>query len=326
MENRNHRCVLVVRPKDVVLDLIQGISTKVYLLPEKSGSSKFYLMKDILIRNILLLKLRIKHRISWMIGTDLSIAQIARITGAKSVVVNEDDAEAVPLFSNTAYPLASKILVPIGCSTGKFEAKTIRYNGYHELAYLHPDHFKPDVSVLQKNQLEPYSYVVMRFSALNAHHDTGVEGIDDQFALRIIDELSGKYRVIITSERVLSPELEPYRMQFHPSQMHDVLSYAKLFIGDSQTMAAESMVLGRPSIRCNDFVGRLAYLEELENVYNLGFGILPSNREEIIVKLKEIVGNDQLESQWAERNKKMLAEKINVADYWTDLFIDLASK
>jgi predicted glycosyltransferase len=33
-----------------------------------------------------------------------------------------------------------------------------------------------------------------------------------------------------------------------------------LYIGDSQTMAAEAAVLGIPSIRFNSFVGKLVYL------------------------------------------------------------------
>ncbi len=55
--------------------------------------------------------------------------------------------------------------------------------------------------------------------------------------------------------------------------MHHVMAFASLYIGDSQTMAAEAGVLGVPFVRFNDFVGRIGYLRELEDTYHLGYGI-----------------------------------------------------
>ena len=55
--------------------------------------------------------------------------------------------------------------------------------------------------------------------------------------------------------------------------MHHIMAFAKMYIGDSQTMAAEAGVLGTPFVRFNDFVGRIGYLRELEDVYNLGYGV-----------------------------------------------------
>lgn len=321
---QNHEVSLLVRPKEVLLDLIDIEDVEVIQLKEKTGRGFLSLIYDVLYRNLTLLKLSVFNKYDLLIGTDLSIAQIGRLLRLRSVVVNEDDAEAVPLFAKFAYPYAYKILAPKGCSTGNYEYKTIRYNGYHELAYLHPELFSAKVEVLESLGLKPKSYVIMRFSALNAHHDSGVKGIDDELALRIINHFGENYQVIISSERKLSADLEPYRMTFAPSKMHDVLAHAKLFIGDSQTMAAESMVLGTPSIRCNDFVGRLSYLEELETKYKLGIGLLPRDANRILEKIDEIFSNDNMSEEWQNRRSQMLENKINVAVYWAQLFTDLA--
>ena len=61
--------------------------------------------------------------------------------------------------------------------------------------------------------------------------------------------------------------------------MHHVMAFASLYIGDSQTMAAEAGVLGVPFVRFNDFVGRIGSLRELEDVYRLGFGVHASPLE-----------------------------------------------
>ena len=51
----------------------------------------------------------------------------------------------------------------------------IRFNGYKELAYLHPNVFSPDKSILEElNLKESDKIVLMRFSAMNAMHDIGL--------------------------------------------------------------------------------------------------------------------------------------------------------
>ena len=62
----------------------------------------------------------------------------------------------------------------------------------------------------------------------------------------------------------MEPQFEKYRIKINPLDMHHVMAFASLYIGDSQTMAAEAGVLGVPFVRFNDFVGRLSYLHELE--------------------------------------------------------------
>jgi anthranilate/para-aminobenzoate synthase component II len=69
--------------------------------------------------------------------------------------------------------------------------------------------------------------------------------------------------------------------------MHHVMAFASLYIGDSQTMAAEAGVLGIPFIRFNDFVGRISYLDELENKYELGYGIKTNEEEKLFTEVPE---------------------------------------
>ena len=51
--------------------------------------------------------------------------------------------------------------------------------------------------------------------------------------------------------------------------IHDVLSFATLYIGDSQTIACEAAFFGIPNLRVSTFVGRLNILEGLEHRYEL---------------------------------------------------------
>ncbi len=113
--------------------------------------------------------------------------------------------------------------------------------------------------------------------------------------------------------------------------------FASLYIGDSQTMAAEAGVLGVPFVRFNDFVGRIGYLRELEDVYELGYGIhatplatdspiyrndgsaQPSGVEELYKRVEQLVSmpSEERRATFQSRRQKMLSEKIDCAKFLT---------
>ena len=177
----------------------------------------------------------------------------------------------------------------------------------------------------------------MRFASLKAHHDDGIQGINTEIAQRLIDILSPHGQIYITSERELEPQFEPYRIRINPLDMHHVMAFASLYLGDSQTMAAEAGVLGTPFVRFNDFVGRIGYLQELEDIYQLGYGVhasplaedspirradgsaQPSGKEALYEVVKQIVAMpaDDRKALYNARREKMLSEKIDYAKYLT---------
>ena len=99
--------------------------------------------------------------------------------------------------------------------------------------------------------------------------------------------------------------------------MHHVMAFASLYIGDSQTMAAEAGVLGTPFVRFNDFVGRLSYLNELENDYHLGFGHQTHDVEGFYSSIQRWLSETDRKRICAERRERMLADKIDYAKFLT---------
>ena len=193
-------------------------------------------------------------------------------------------------------------------------------------------------------------YFLIRFSALNAHHDKGIKGISNEIAERLISNLENadvneslrsmtsvtdkslneshalkdrkKPRIYITSERPFEPQFEKYRIKINPLDMHHVMAFASLYIGDSQTMAAEAGVLGVPFVRFNDFVGRIGYLRELEDKYELGYGIKassPGSVDQLCERVEELVSMPSAERKatFAARREKILSDKIDCAKFLT---------
>ena len=261
-----------------------------------------------------------KEKPSILVGTEGTLAHTGYLQGIPSILFNEDDTRATPenyLF----YPFATKIVVPEVCDVGKWEKKKISYPGYHELAYLHPRYFHPREDFVKTFNPKMEKYFIVRLAELTASHDSQKKGIDDSLLRCLITMLAEHGRVFITSERRLKPEFEQYRMHINPFFMTHALNFAEMYIGDSQTMTAEAAVLGTPSIRFNDFVGKLGYLEELEKEYGLTIGIKTGEKERLFNTVKDLAETPLLKKLWAEKRDRMLREKIDVCEVITNTIV-----
>ena len=146
----------------------------------------------------------------------------------------------------------------------------------------------------------------------------GIRGINNDIAKRLVQMMTSHGNVFITSERPLEAELDQYRIAINPLDIHHVMAFAGLYIGDSQTMAAEAGVLGVPFVRFNDFVGRIGYLNELENKYKLGFGIKPDEEDKLYQTVQTLLEMENRKAVFQERRGIMLSECINFADFLTN--------
>ena len=259
-----------------------------------------------------------------MIGTSAEIAFVGRLLGVPSVVTNEDDWDVVPLFARLAYPAATLIAAPSCCRQGRWRGKTAAYESYHELAYLHPDRFTPDPAVARALAPDGRPYALLRFARLDAHHDDGRAGIGAGVAARLVERIAPHARVYITSERELEPEFEPLRLQIPAGEVHSALAGAALYVGDSQTMAAEAAVLGTPALRFNDFVGEISYLEELEHRYGLTRGIRSSEPDALLDAVGDWLAQPDLAAEWQRRRQAMLRDKDDLTTLLVQLARDVA--
>ena len=332
-----HKVFFAIKQKDILEQLLKDAGFEYTIIREGRGKGKISMMLSVLKMEWRMCKFLRRNKIDVLIGTTLSFA--ARYIARKPVVVmNEDDAAVVPLYAKIVYPFASNILAPVVCNNGKWDTKSTKYPGYHELAYLHPNHFTPDPKIVEAYGIDTSKpYFVMRFASLNAHHDSGIKGINTEIAERLVKILEPFGTIYITSERPLEPQFEKYRIKINPLDMHHVMAFASLYIGDSQTMAAEAGVLGVPFVRFNDFVGRIGYLRELEDVYELGYGIhasvlpadspirrndgslQPSGVEELYKRVEQLVTMPSAERRelFQQRRQQMLNDKIDCAKFLT---------
>lgn len=320
LRKNGHQITILARNKDVLEDLLHAEELPfINVLPRGRKDTTAGMMGAMLIRERAIFREALRDRPNLMVGTCAEIGHVGRMLGIPSIVVNEDDWDVVPIFAKLAYPFCNYILAPESCRTGRWRRKTISYRGYHELAYLHPNHFTPDRSVVRTFHPAEGPYFLIRFAKLAAHHDAGRRGIGREVARRLVSTLETRGAVYITSERELEPEFESYRIKIAPDKIHHAMAFAELYVGDSQTMAAEAAVLGTPAIRFNDFVGEIGYLEELEDRYGLTYGVR-TNEPERMFRLVENYSKPGTKKVWDRRRAAMLKEKIDVAAFMAGLF------
>ena len=307
-----HNVRIVIKEKDVLENLLRQDLLDYEKIGDDEAASRRGFAGGLLKRLGELLDLLKRWEIDLLVGSTADIAILGRYCKIPSYVFFEDDFREVPAYAFLVGPLASKLVCPVSCDAWYWNGKADKYSGYHEIAYLHPKWFIPDNSKILRLYNGKSRYVLLRFSSLQAYHDKGKHGIDDTLATQIITICEQDAAVWIVSERPLPASLEKYRFPLSPSVMHHALAFAHLYAGDSQTMAAEAAVLGTHSIRYNDFVGKLGYLEELEHRYGLTVGVRVGESEKLLSIVKDKLNSGDVDR---ERMELLYNETVDVTEY-----------
>jgi len=313
--NRGHKIVVTVKDIPVAIELLDSFHIPYIIIGRKPDSISGKIFSQIGF-NYRTWKIIRKNKIDIGIGTSFTLAQISKISKMKSIILDDDDDDVEPFFVKFVHPFCDTLLSPDVLKGKRKRKDTVYYPGFHELAYLHPNRFKPDEGVLKEIGLQKEdTFFVLRFNVFKAHHDVGATGLTIEQKLKLVEYLQPHGKIFITTERNIEPELEKYRLSISLDKIHSLIYFAGLFIGDSQTMTSEAAVLGTPSIRCNSFVGRISYLEEEQHRYHLTFGFKPDDFDKLLGKVKELLSTSNLKEDFQKRRQKLLDDKIDVTSF-----------
>ena len=318
LSKKGHRFLIIARQKEISQQLLQ-----LYNLPYISrGAGK----KTILGRFFYLFRAnQLIFREAKRFKPDLFLsfsspyaAQVAFLLRKPHIAF--DDTEHAHLTHWLYRPFTKKVFTPTAYRHS-FGTKQIRFEGYMELAYLHPNYFTPDKKIFQLLEIqEDTPYVILRFVAWNAHHDRGHRGISSENKIHAVKEFSKYARVFISSETKLPDALKKYRLNIPFHQIHHALHFARLLYGESATMASEAAVLGTPAVFL-DNTGR-GYTDELEKKYGLvsNFTESPSDQLKSIEKGISILRTYKSNSYISKR-KKLLSQTIDLSSLMLDVVL-----
>jgi len=239
-------------------------------------------------------------------------ALIGRLLGKP--VLTFEDTEDVSFLHPVNRALSTRMITP-ACFEKDFGRKHIRFDGYKELASLHPARFVSQPLPASVNK----PYILIRFVSWLAYHDMGHQGIGEEMKFRIVERLSEFGTVYISSEKPLSSRLEPYRLPVSCEMGHSVLAGASLLFGESASMAAEAAMLGVPAIFI-DNTGR-GYTRELEEKHRLIFNFSEDNSdvERALDKAATLLGRGDIREEWLMKRDTMLTGKVDLTSWMIGL-------
>ena len=314
LRERGHEIKVLARDKDVLLKVLDEEKVPYEVFGEHKDSLAGKLFSSFsLYRNY--------KRIAKAFRPDVIVskASLYGVLVAKSLKCRSfifPDSEVVALTNKLVAPLASDIITPepFALDYGK---KHQKIKGLFEDCYLSPDVLSIDKYFPENNGLKR-PYAILRFVGWSANHDINNSGfsLDEKIALA---ESIGKYMtVFISSEKELPCELSRYKMTTPAAQIHSVLANADLYVGDSQTMAAEAALLGTPAIRSNSFVGDgdMSNFKMLENKYGLLLNIRDFDK---VLNTAVDFAKESRKEEWLRKRETYYATVGNANEYISDL-------
>ena len=262
----------------------------------------------------------ITHRIDFMMGCDIAIAHVGFLLRKKVFVFTDDDYCFIKQYSWMAFPFCTHIIASEVVDVHKWNNKKIAYFGTQKSAYLHPQYFSPDPNVLDKYELSGKRFFIIRLVNFSALHDSihnAYSGLSEHVVEKLIEFLQKKGSVLINVEKGLNSIFKNYSQRIDPKDMHSLMYYADLLIGDSQSMVIEAALLGTPAIRSNKWViakEKVSVIEYLEKKYSLFFSIAPNDDEKILQMVQKLI-DPSIKSEWEEKRKTFFSENTNLTDF-----------
>lgn len=316
MKGRGHDLRITARAKECSIDLLERYGLPYRLISEQRTGT-LGLATEMLRRTYRLTRVMREFQPDVMTGImGPSIALAGALYRVPAVIFY--DTEFATQTNWFAYPLAHSVCTP-DCYQGVVRGTHRTYAGYHELAYLHPKRFNPDPAKLASFGLsedEPYSLV--RFVFLQAVHDRSERGLSLQQKLQIVDLLERHGRVLISSEGPIPDELAARRVQGPVEDIHHLLAYAQVIVGESATMSSEAAVLGVPAIFIAT-TGR-GYTDDQEARYGLVRHFTEDEYDDAARTIEQLFAGESPRSFGAQARLRLLDEKIDVTDWMVRYF------
>lgn len=323
-----HKVFWLTTPKDIATNLldIYDIPYEVLYKPQKGILQKLWAQLRNTIWEIGYLR---RNKIDIAVTRTCTFTTVAaKFLGIKHIITGDTEhaSHKLKVFSN----MVETIILP-ECFNFQLRKDELRFPGNTEIYYTHPKRFNPSPVWNLLGIEQGTQFAIVRFVKWDAWHDTQlVGGFTLEQKRELITRLAKHMRVFISSESELPSDLEPYRIHIPIERMHDVQAAASLFVGESATMASESVVLGTPAIYIDE-VGR-GYTdeearEELLWMYRpvTNKAALNTNEpdwisggvEECIAMAEQLASPSFDRASYAKRHKAWLAGKIDCTAFLT---------
>ncbi len=309
-EEKGHSCLFTLRNKGIILSLAEYYNLS-YKIRSGEGSrfKLFYAIVSFV--NIWRFAKDFKPDIFLDMGTVFA-APVAFIL--RKPYIAFEDTEASWKTRLLHMPFTDAVITP-NTFLKNLGKKHITFNGTMELMYLHPE-FRDKNIVLENDKISDSSIkntILLRFVSWNAHHDKGERGISIDEKVKLVNLLSEKYEVVISSEGNLPDFFKKYANKSAPQRIHDLMSKSKYVITEGATMATESVILGIPVIYTNSIING-----NTKDQADKGLLIIvdkSKNLQDAVKEVEKMYMNSDLKQEYKKKHTLYFKNRINPTSF-----------
>ena len=296
LETDNNEVLFTARDKDVTIELLKEFNFPFVRMLKYNNSAgiigKTLYQIRVSVKSVyILLQKRPNVVISF---SSAYFAFACWLCGVKHICF--DDTEHAKLNRILYLPFVKNIITP-SSYTLDLGTKHLRFKGSMEEFYLSKKAFSPNNQVLERYGLKEGNYVFLRFVSWNAIHDVGHKGLSrDQVEILIKLIQSYNLSIVFSSEDNFFKE-EKSCIIPKSADVHSLMYFSRLFVGEGATMAVESCKLGVRSVYLNS-LPTMGYVQE-----EIQRGMLwkPENFKELLNRVEYLVTTDY---QRVDRSKR----------------------
>ncbi|APW99281.1 hypothetical protein CHINAEXTREME_16545 [Halobiforma lacisalsi AJ5] len=320
LSDAGHEVLVLTREYACTTDLLEfyGLPYRRYGEHDVAASSTLSIARELGDQIVSIVREALRFEPDVVFGRGPYASLAGTVARAPTVLVLDDEPGD---FNHTvSRPFADCILSP-RVTRRDLGDSHYTFDGFKECAYLHPEVFEADGAVreyLGVDEDEPYALV--RFNALDALHDAGLEGFTRQQRRDLIDRLSERATVFVSDEGgemdLRNLPARPYDL--HPALIHDAMAEASLLIADTGTMVTEAGLLGTPALRYRGTDDHeYGEFRELERV---GLAEQFDGYAGVRDRAIELLADDGADARWRRRRRTYVGDLVNL----TDLLVDVA--
>ena len=102
--------------------------------------------------------------------------------------------------------------------------------------------------------------------------------------------------------------------------MPHYLAFATILVGDSTTMSSETAVLRTPSVEYDEYYYEINQMLELQDKYNLIHSFRTNERDQLFLKLDELINAKNFKGIYKLRRDRLLKDTIDVSSFLIWIF------
>ena len=310
---------IIVRPRGKMIEILKSELPNMQFTPVgkhyNSTSGKLF---SVATRNFNLLMFLRKRNFNICTSYGFFVGIASRFCRMPSVIF-ADDYEYKSTFYLSKFCGDYFVIPSCISATGK---NILKYNGFKELAYLHPNRFKPNRRVLEQYGITPNNYVFIREVSRTSMNYKNLQQMDlpeiihrlNDLGLDVVLSLEDKTRADSLKDKCIILE-EPVEDIF------SLIHFALFTISSGDSMARESCLVGTPTI----------YTGERDMVINKelierGCLLKADDKQQLNTAITSIIENNVKEETKRTIEKAVKYEWMDTTGVILDILMGVANK